>query len=85
MKPIHTLVLSLLAFVVISCGDHKTEYIKESGTRFHTIYHIIYKSDKPLTAAIDSTMTASTPRSTPSTPRLLSLVSTRMRPTPSIR
>lgn len=58
MKPIHTLVLSLLAFVVISCGDHKTEYIKESGTRFHTIYHIIYKSDKPLTAAIDSTMTA---------------------------
>lgn len=26
--------------------------------RFHTFYHIIYKSDRPLTEAIDSTMTA---------------------------
>lgn len=58
MKSLHIFILTLLAFSVTSCNSHKTEYIKESGSRFHTLYHIIYKSDKPLTAAIDSTMTA---------------------------
>ena len=58
MKPVHIFILALSAFFLTSCNAPKAEYIKESGTRFHTLYHIIYKSDKPLTAAIDSTMTA---------------------------
>lgn len=58
MKSLHIFALALLALALTSCNGRKAEYIKESGTRFHTLYHIIYKSDKPLTATIDSTMTA---------------------------
>ncbi|MDO4770801.1 FAD:protein FMN transferase [Porphyromonas sp.] len=51
-------IASILAFIsvlLVSCTN-KEVYHKESGTRFHTLYHITYKSTKPLTEAIDSTM-----------------------------
>lgn len=53
------LLLSVVLLILISCQSRKSsEYIKESGTRFHTFYHITYRSEKSLSDAIDSTMTA---------------------------
>lgn len=47
-----------LAYTLCSCQDDKLQYFQETGSRFHTIYHITYQSDRLLTSAIDSTMTA---------------------------
>jgi len=49
---IYTLVC---AFLCISCKQPKP-YYEESGTVFHTIYHIKYQSDKYLTSEIDHTL-----------------------------
>lgn len=48
----------LLLFFLVGCKKDHVQYFQESGTRFHTIYHITYQSDRLLTAAIDSTMVA---------------------------
>lgn len=50
--------LILLIPVVLGCGKKESQYFKESGTRFHTLYNITYQADRALTREIDSTMTA---------------------------
>ena len=47
-----------LTLLLASCApaEKGTQYFKESGERFHTLYHLTYRSPSPLTAAIDSTM-----------------------------
>lgn len=52
------ILLSLVASLLAACDNKpKMEYYKESGERFHTLYHITYESDRLLTEQIDSTMT----------------------------
>lgn len=53
----------LLCFcaVLLFCACNRTNnttYILEQGSRFHTYYHITYKSNRSLSDAIDSTMSA---------------------------
>lgn len=48
----------LLSVAMLSSCAKEAPYIQESGTRFHTTYHITYQSDRVLTQEIDSVMTA---------------------------
>lgn len=60
---LHSLIFVLpLLLLSVSCntrhkGGEKT-YFKESGARFHTLYHITYEADRELSHEIDSTLTA---------------------------
>lgn len=47
----------LLLTLLLGACQTTSEYYKESGTRFHTLYNITYLSDRPLTQSIDSVMT----------------------------
>lgn len=38
----------------VSCKSSNTRYLRESGERFHTFYHITYQHQEPLTEEIDS-------------------------------
>lgn len=49
--------ITLISFALCLGGCKKTNntaYIKESGTRFHTTYHLTYQHERALTAEIDS-------------------------------
>lgn len=45
--------LGFFLFLLASCNEKK-EYIEDSGTVFHTIYHIKYEAPRPLTEKIDA-------------------------------
>lgn len=47
----------LFCLSLVSCDKGDIPYIMESGTRFHTTYHITYQSDKPLTLEFDTVFT----------------------------
>ncbi len=53
-------ILAVVATLIClcSCVGSREQYFKESGSRFHTLYNITYKSDRLLTAEIDSAMSA---------------------------
>lgn len=51
-------IILLGALLLSSCGRQSANYFQESGTRFHTLYHITYQSTEPLTIQIDSVMSA---------------------------
>ena len=51
MYRISSLFIGLLLLSLTACNQG--EYFEESGSVFHTIYHIKYQHDKPLTKAID--------------------------------
>lgn len=60
-RPIHATLLATLAIALCgillgstSCQPSGTHYLRESGERFHTFYHITYQHEEPLTEAIDS-------------------------------
>lgn len=57
------IVFSFSVLLAVGCnskgnGEVHKEYFRQEGTRFHTVYHIIYESDRQLTQQIDSTLTA---------------------------
>jgi thiamine biosynthesis lipoprotein len=53
MKSKTVLFLSLLAAVFVSCQTKK-DYFEDSGSMFHTLYHIKYEAERPLSNKIDS-------------------------------
>ena len=48
-----TILVSLLILSLTACSD-KAQYFEESGSVFHTSYHIKYKAKQILTDKIDS-------------------------------
>ena len=48
-----TILVSLLILSLTACSD-KGQYFEESGSVFHTSYHIKYKAKQILTDKIDS-------------------------------
>lgn len=56
----HIWIPLLIALALMGCKNRESgkQYYQESGTRFHTLYHITYQATTPLTEQIDSTMTA---------------------------
>lgn len=54
-KQLSLCMLFVVLLIVTSCNgkkDQQKEYFEESGTVFHTFYHIKYEAEKPLTDSI---------------------------------
>ncbi|WP_102406111.1 FAD:protein FMN transferase [Parabacteroides bouchesdurhonensis] len=51
-----TNILAILLIVVFTACTDKTQYYEESGSVFHTLYHIKYQAENPLTEKIDNAL-----------------------------
>lgn len=51
MRTLSNLLFCIFIFTLSACSQ--PEYFEDSGSVFHTIYHIKYQSEKPLTEQID--------------------------------
>ena len=53
-----TLLFSLCGLLLLLVCCQQTPYQEESGTVFHTLYHIKYQAPRPLTDSIDAELQA---------------------------